>query len=235
MLVDIIIPSHNPKYLGETLDSCLSQSYKNIRITVIDDCSDNWPKNIKEKYKNVSFIKTERNMGPAGARNFGIKKTSGDLISFIDDDDIMHQDKILSSVNEFKKNKDIGMVCGNYQILVNRKKLLKPFYKKNIDVNWKSLMRQNFVASGSVTVRRSVIDDVGLFDERFWIAEDYNLWLRISEKYPIKYIHKVLYYYSVMPGSQSLTQRNDIQKNHIENIKIIKSESLKRINYGTKE
>lgn len=229
MKVDIIIPSYNGKYLHETLESCHKQSYKNFSICVIDNASKYDIKKICDKFKEVKYIRSEKNLGPAGGRNLGIKNTNGDIISFIDDDDIMHQDKLLLSVEQFNKSKKIGMTCGNYQILLNRAKLMNPFYKKSPTVNWKSLMQQNFVASGSVSVRRNVIEDIGGFDERFWIAEDYDCWLKISEKYDIKYIHKVLYYYSVIPKGNSLTQREDIQKDHINNIKIIKKESANRM------
>lgn len=229
MLVDIIIPVYNPGvYLTETLNSCFAQSYKNFKITVIDDCSTEDIKAMLQKYPSVNYLRTEKNLGPAGARNFGIKNTSGDLVSFIDSDDVMDKDKLLNSVNEFKKDNSIGMVCGNYRILVNGR-LRRPFYKKAPVINWNTLMRQNFVASGSVTVKRSVIEDVGLFDEEYWIAEDYACWVKISEKYKIKYLHKVLYYYRVIPGGTSLTQRSDIQKNHIKNLEKIKKESRERV------
>ena len=95
--------------------------------------------------------------------------------------------------------------------------------------NYDLMMKQNFVASGSTTVKKSVFDDIGLFNEEYWIAEDYDMWVRISEKYKIKYIHEVLYYYSIVSGDSSLTQRADIQMNHIKNINKIKEESRKRV------
>ena len=90
-------------------------------------------------------------------------------------------------------------------------------------------MRQNFVASGSTTFKRQVLEDVGLFNEKYFISEDYDMWVRIAEKYPIEYIHEILYYYSVIPKGDSLTQREDVQKDHINNINEIKKASLKRM------
>lgn len=234
MEVDIIIPAYNPgTYIVEAINSCINQSYKKIKITVIDDCSTQNLGYLKNKYPNINLLKTEKNSGPAAARNLGIKNTSAEYISFLDADDIMHKDKILYSVEELKKSKQVGMVCGNYQIFVNRTKLLSPFYKKNPTINWQTLMRQNLVASGSTTVKREVLDKIGYFNEDFWIAEDFDLWLRISEKYKIKYIPKVLYYYSyINKKNSSLTHREDIQKDHLNNIKIIKEASIKRVNDG---
>jgi glycosyltransferase involved in cell wall biosynthesis len=229
MSVDIIVPAYHGHYLHETLASCMKQSFRDYQVTVVDNNSPNDIKSICDQFPKVNYIRSPENNGPSGARNFGIQNTKRPYISFIDDDDIMHQDKLLYSMEEFKRNPRLGMTCGNYKILVNGR--LRPqFYKQSINVNHNALMRINYVASGSTTVKREVVEDIGLFDERFWIAEDYNYWLRISEKYRIKYIHKVLYYYRIVPGSNSLTQRSDIQKTHLENIEIIKKESRDRMN-----
>jgi GT2 family glycosyltransferase len=132
-------------------------------------------------------------------------------------------------VKEFENSKEIGMTCGNYRILVNRSRMMRPFYRRPINIDYDALMKQNYVASGSVTMRRSAAEDVGLFDEGYWISEDYDMWLRISEKYPIKYIDNILYYYSVIPKGDSLTQRDDIQKDHIKNIEEIRERSKERV------
>ena len=230
MFVDIIIPAYNPgKDLIDAVRSCQNQSYENYIITVIDDNSDFDVKKLLWDFPDVRYIRNEKNLGPGGARNVGIRTSKADVISFLDADDIMHKDKLKSSVNCLIKNPDVGMVCGNYQVMVNRKTLRPPFYRKPIRVDHQKLMKINFVASGSTTVRNSVFDEVGLFDEDLWIAEDYDMWLRISEKYKIKYIHDVLYYYSVVPGGTSLTQRADIQDKHSENIAKIRERSAERL------
>jgi glycosyltransferase involved in cell wall biosynthesis len=229
MKVDIIMPTHNPgTFIIEALQSCMIQSHKDIRITVVDDCSTTDLSYLKKKFPKVNWIQTPENLGPAGARNYGISKTSGELISFLDDDDVMDMHKVTLAVREFERNSRLGMTCGNYRILVNGK-LRAPFYKKAPHIDHRLLMRQNFVASGSVTIRRTVFDDVGGFNPKYWIAEDYDLWLRVAEKHPIKYLHRVLYYYRIIPGGKSLTQRADIQAKHIENISEIRTASLKRI------
>jgi hypothetical protein len=74
-----------------------------------------------------------------------------------------------------------------------------------------------------------VIEKVGGFDPRYKICEDYDLWIRVAELYPIEYIHEILYYYSILQGSNSLTQRADIQKDHLSNIQQIVAESKKRV------
>jgi len=230
MLVDIIIPAYNPgPHLVDAVKSCFSQEYKKYTVTVIDDNSDEDIKAILKSYPTIKYIRNKKNIGPGASRNVGIRATDGALISLLDADDIMHPRKLSLAVKAFEENAELGLTCGNYQILVNRSRLMRPFYKRPIKIDHSVLMRQNFVASGSTTFKRSVIEDIGLFNEEYWISEDYDMWVRISEKYPIEYIHQILYYYSVIPKGDSLTQRDDIQKNHLKNIKEIKEASLRRL------
>jgi glycosyltransferase involved in cell wall biosynthesis len=200
MNVDVIIPVYNSsKYLEDALASCMTQTYKTFKVFVVDDNSEEDIKKVVNKFSNVldiEYIRNEKNYGPSRSRNIAIKKGKGDLISFLDADDVWDENKLLNSVNVFYLDKKVGMTCGNYRVWVNRKTVLGPFYKKRINVNYDSLKKVNYVASGSVTVRRSVLNDIGLFNESYKVAEDYDLWVRISKKYKIFYIDRVLYLYS---------------------------------------
>jgi cellulose synthase/poly-beta-1,6-N-acetylglucosamine synthase-like glycosyltransferase len=166
-------------------------------------------------------------MGPGYSRNIGVDAASGELISLLDSDDIMHKDKLLNSVDKFHDN--IGLVCGDYCIFVNRKmpRFPRQFFRfgQEMDISWKSMIRVNYVACGSTTFRKDVFYDVGGFNEKYWVAEDYDLWLRMSEKYRIRFIPKIMYYYSRINGGNSLVNRNernefpDYRKEIIENSK----------------
>tara|TARA_B100001094_G_scaffold131968_1_gene127761 strand:- start:9630 stop:10343 length:714 start_codon:yes stop_codon:yes gene_type:complete len=229
MKVEIIIPAYNPgPYLKDAIESCLNQTYKQYSITVIDDCSSENIEGITKLYPDVNLIKTEKNSGPSAARNLAIKQSNADLISLLDADDIMAREKLYYSVKEFEDHK-VGMTCGNYKILYNRSRMMRPFYSRPIKISYPLMMRQNFVASGSATIRRCVLDEVGFFDESLWISEDYDMWLRISEKYNIKYIHRVLYYYSVIKNGGSLTNSKDSTDTGRRNNKKIRAASRSRV------
>lgn len=229
MLVDIIIPAYNPgPYIHEAIKSAFKQNYRHKQIIVIDDHSEEDLSFLKKDYPGIIFHRNEKNLGASETRNLAIKMGRGELISLLDADDIMSPNKLKISVEKFKDT-NAGMTCGNYRIFVNRSRYMNPFYKQPIKVNWESLLKVNLVASGSTTIRRDVLEKVGGFDPRYKICEDYDLWLRISEKYNIEYIHEVLYFYSVCPGNQSLTQRSDIQIDHMKNIATIVSESKQRV------
>lgn len=212
MKVSVIIPAYNPnkQYLRQAINSALNQNYKAFEIILIDDHSD-IPINYFDRDLRIRTIRTERNLGPAGARNIGISNSIGDLISFLDSDDIWHPNKLVLSVGEFEKNEKTGLTCGNYSWMIDGK-ICRPFYRKSIDITFDNLKKINYIPSGSVTVRKSVLDEVGLFNEKYWIGEDWELWLRISKKYEIKFINSILYYYRKETNSFCLTSRKDLEQ-----------------------
>jgi glycosyltransferase involved in cell wall biosynthesis len=228
--VDIIIPAYNPgTFLDEAIQSALSQTHDNINIIVVDDNSSEDVESIVKKYSNIKYIRNEKNLGPAASRNVGIKSSDAPYVSLLDADDIWYNHKLELSLDSFNKNPEIGMTCGNYHVLLNRRRLSKPFYSRPIKITWEKMMRQNFIASGSTTIKRDVLESIGLFDEELWISEDYDCWIKISENYPIHYIHRPLYKYSVIPSGNSLTNNSNILKNQDKNILQIRNNSKDRV------
>ena len=106
--IDIIIPNYNKaKYLNECLDSVLKQTYKNWKIYLVDDFSNDNSKEILNKFKNdprISITYLESNHGPAFCRNLGIEKSSSELIAFLDSDDFWPIDKLQIQITNMLKN-----------------------------------------------------------------------------------------------------------------------------------
>jgi len=225
MKVSVIIPAYEPLYLKDALESAYRQSYTNYEIIVIDDCSKRIDIEKQIKNSEVTLLRMKENSGPAAARNFGVKHSSGDLISFLDADDIWAPHKLSFSVRKFE-DKDVGLTCGNYRIFLNRRRLKTSFYKNPITIDFKKLLNINYIASGSVTISRKAFDECGPFDEKLWLAEDYKLWLSIAAKYKIEYIHDILYFYSICKNGNSLTQRRELQMRHLEIINKIKEDAI---------
>jgi len=225
MLVDVIIPAYNPgSFLDKAIQSALGQSCDDINIIVIDDNSTEDVLSVVKKYKKVEYIKNEENMGPSYSRNVGIKASGAPYISFLDADDLWCPNKIKASLAAFDLDDSIGMTCGNYRRIMSAGRLTSPFYSGPISIDLNSLLRINYVASGSVTVKRSIIERAGLFDNRFRVCEDYALWLAISKIAKIHYIDEVLYLYRVIRGGNSITQHPGIKEAMDRNCEIIRSE-----------
>ncbi len=93
--ISVIIPLYNQKeYISETIDSLLTQSYKNIEIIVVNDGSTDDPFIELDKYKELIYLVNQENKGLSAARNSGIKVATGDYIQFLDADDFLHPDKL---------------------------------------------------------------------------------------------------------------------------------------------
>lgn len=227
-MVDVIIPVFNSgDYLIDALTSCKNQTYKSLKVYVIDDNSTEDIFKIIKDFKNdldIYYIRNSENLGPSASRNVGIVAGESEYISFLDADDVWDEKKIELTIARFSQEKDIGMVCGNYRRWEDRKHLRAPFYKKEISLNFQALKKVNYVACGSVTVKRLVLDDIGLFNVNYKIAEDYDLWIRISKKYNISYIHYPLYNYSCIKTGASLTNRGDLMKHGTDVLRKIKME-----------
>ena len=111
-LVSIIVPVYNvEQYIRRCIDSILNQSYKNIELIIVDDGStDSSPQIIKE-YIDKAIIVTQRNKGLAAARNTGLSHATGDFLCFVDSDDYLLNDAIMSMLNTIQQT-NADFVCG---------------------------------------------------------------------------------------------------------------------------
>jgi glycosyltransferase involved in cell wall biosynthesis len=210
--VSVIVPAYNAaSYIRETLDSILAQTYKNLETIVIDDGStDDTYKIIENEYRDVRCIRTDQG-GPARARNIGIMNSDGEFIAFLDADDIWRPEKLEKQVKEMVSNPQLGLTFTESGIfnasgisiasLNKRRRLMEGDIVKNIF--WKS-----GVATPSVMVRRSILEEVGYFEEDLVCSEDDNLWMRIAMSAPISLIDEQLVLIRARDNSLSQTSGN---------------------------
>ena len=106
--IDIILPNYNSsKFILQTIDSILKQTYKNWKLIIVDDFSDTETKNILKKIskrKNIKVFYLNKNYGAGFCRNFAIKKSNSPYVAFIDSDDIWEKDKLKNQISFMKKN-----------------------------------------------------------------------------------------------------------------------------------
>ena len=196
--VSVIIPVYNgEKYIAQAIESALSQAYNNIEIIVINDGStDNSYDKIMPYLPSVKYIYQE-NKGVAAARNSGIKNSTGELIGFLDADDLWLPEKLEFQVNYLLKHQDIALVHSNQKSIYEDgvQTIAEPPPTKAMGMCFKELFLRNQISGGSVLLRKKCLDQIGLFDERMFFGEDYELWLRMSRFFLIGYIDRVLYLY----------------------------------------
>jgi len=196
MKISVVIPTYNrKKYIKRAIDSVIRQSYKPFEIIVIDDGStDGTYELIKQSYSSSQIsLEKQINNGVSSARNKGVKLAKGDWIAFLDSDDEWFENKLELQAREIKKSKTF-MICHTNEIWIRngiRVNQMKKHQKYGGSIFEKCLDMCR-ISPSSVMIHRRIFDEIGLFDEGLIICEDYDLWLRISSKYPVLYLDSML-------------------------------------------
>ncbi len=180
----MIIPTFNrEKHLLNALSSIKNQTHNIDEVLVIDDGSTDNTQKILNKISKIKVIKTE-NLGVSHARNIGIKESKNRWIAFLDSDDTWIQDKIEKQINFHKENQNI-LFSHTGEIWIRDGKRVK--YPKSLKKPQGECFLQNIstckIATSSVLMHKSIFDDIGYFDEKLKVCEDYDLWLRVTQKY----------------------------------------------------
>ena len=207
--VDVIIPCHNrPAYVRLAVESVLAQTHPATSIVVVDDGStDDIAGALAGLVGPVRIIQTAERSGAGAARNAGIDATSGELIAFLDDDDLWLPAKIERQVAFLRDHPSCGLVhTGILRIDAEGRALLTPTPLPSEQplegMCLTQLVRGSSIATASVVVRR---DSLG--GERFHTAlrnaEDWDLWLRLAAQGPFGYISEPLVKYRVHPSNKS--------------------------------
>ena len=233
-LVSIIIPTYNrQKFICESIDSCLNQTYKNIEIIVIDDGSiDDTKKKIKDKYTN-NIVKYfyKQNGGISSARNEGLRRAVGEFIQFLDSDDLLKENKIEKQVKFLQNNMGIFAVyCGTEYFKRNIKNIVFKKFTKHKGEIYKYLARGNYLTTNSMLSRR--VHDF-YFDESLKSFEDWDYWVRIFyQKKKISYINEFLCY-ARLHNSNMSNNRYEMLENEILVLKKMQKNRLylDKINY----
>jgi len=187
----VVIEKNEARRIEKCLDSLLAQTYPNIEIVVVDgNSTDGTRELILSKYsrhENLKFI-VEPGLGFAHARNIGVKNSTGDIIAFTGGNEFAHPKWIENLVRNFKSN-EIGGVYGRMVIADDKGGLLKRFCKFKRDVEFSRVSPdKGFYGRGTnMAFRRSVIEEVGFFDENLCDADDTELAWRVSKRYKILY------------------------------------------------
>ena len=193
-LVSVIIPTFNRAgVVLQAVASVLSQNYEPLELVVVDDGStdDTTSKLAPLAISGQLKLLAQPNRGVSAARNAGILATTGPLIAFLDSDDQWLMGKIQAQVDFFHKNPNAVLVQTQEQWVRNGRRVNPgvKHLKKAGDIFMDSL-KLCLISPSAVMLKRSLLEEVGLFDEKLLAAEDYDLWLRILNRYPVGLIDK---------------------------------------------
>jgi len=242
----LIANYNDEEYLDRSIESAINQNYVGpLQICIVDDGSvdGSWKiieqyieDPIKETFMNLDVISSKNlagrfgntktiaikneNTGPSEARNIGIKYTlkDTDIYSILDSDDEMYENKLSECVPVFQRGDGmIGVVYADYDTLhVNTGKIIRE-YKEPF--NRKRLVSECIVHSGSLISKKAleeVLEENGYYDKTMRTCEDYDLWMRISEKFIIAHVPKALTRVRVTGDNSSFIVNQEVwQKNWI--------------------
>lgn len=192
-LVSVIIPTHNRAgVVGRAIRSVLAQTYPCTEIIVIDDRStDNTPEILATFGDSIKVVRTTGTQGPAAARNSGIARCSGELVAFLDSDDVWQPHKLAAQVAVFLRRPAslAGVYTGRRTLLADGAVLdIRPRRGEN---TFESLCCRDRIVPSTLVVRRAVLHEVGLFDTRLPACEDWDLLLRIARRYTFDFIDDI--------------------------------------------
>ncbi len=215
MKVSVVIPVYNARdVIGETIESVLAQTWTDREIVVVDDGSSDGSGDIVRSFgERVRYVRQE-NGGVARARNRGIAESTGEYVALLDHDDLWHPTKLDKQVAVLDRRPEVGMVVTDVAHLDREGKpmgVIGAGY--NPSETFARLFVRGFVPTPSAAmIRRSVLETVGGFDERFHSAglDDHELWTRIAARYEIANIAEPLTYHrnrEIKPADVALAHR----------------------------
>lgn len=220
-LVTIITPSYNQgDFIGETIDSVMSQTYKAIQHLVIDGGSDDHTLEVLNHYKQKINYISEPDGGQAHAVNKGIQMASGEIIGWLNSDDLYFPNAIKEAVNVFRMNPAVDMVYGEADHVNIQGKYIEKYPTKPVKSKH-DMADKCYICQPAVFVRRSVFDKIGNLNENLHYCMDYELWLRILDKCSVQHVQSLWAKSRMYEQNKTLSKRKEV---HEEAISVLKKE-----------
>ena len=211
--VSVLLPVYNGEsYLEKSIQSVLSQSFKDMEIFILNDGSIDSSLEIANKFlsidKRIKIINFRKNIGLAGVLNEGVRQSSGLFLARIDsDDEWFDADKIIKQVEFLENNSEYGLV-GCKSLLIDKEggTIGKIGYHENDKEIRKNILIKNQFLHSGVMIKKEAVIKCGMYKENEKYIEDYGLWLRIGRFYKFKNLHFYGLKYRVNPQGETATK-----------------------------
>ena len=189
--VSIITPSYNQAgYLEETIRSVLEQDYPNIEYLIVDGGSKDGSVDIIRKYADrVDWWVSEPDKGQADALNKGLALARGEIVAWLNSDDVYRPGAIRQAVDELKRYSDVSMVYSKLHSIDRWGQVFNTISYKQFDLL--DLLTFSIIGQPTVFMRREVLQKAGPLDASYNYLLDHHLWLRMLRLAPIKYVPAV--------------------------------------------
>lgn len=246
--VSIVLPVYNgQKYLRESIESVLDQSYGNFELIVWDDRSEDDSPNIIASYRDrrIRTYSNPSNLGLFKTLNLAIEETTAPLIRLWSQDDIMKVSCLKEEIAFLTGHPEAGMSYCAYDTIDDQGDVLRPAkHDPTPDLVSSALAAQIMFYHGSITgnianvmLKRDVLNKVGTFREDMRIAGDFEMWVRISEKYPIGFLRRPLIFLRAHAGQFSRQRSSYItcmSEEHTVYATLLKRQPASELEYARK-
>lgn len=227
-LVSVLMPIYNgERWLRESVESVLSQTYPRIELIMVDDHSTDGSGSLADSFRqnNVKVIHNIKNAGINGSRNIALQSAQGFLIALLDQDDVWFPEKVSEQMALFRADASIDLVYADSYYAEDFTRLSKRSFQMcepHRGYVYPYMLIKNFMPSLTVLFTRDLLRESGVFDETYWSCADYEFIVRLCRKARVDYVDKPLGIYRVHPGS--FTAKNQ-ERQYVEGIRILKSEA----------
>ncbi len=180
MKVTIVTPSYNQgKFIKRTIDSVLSQGVDDLEYIVMDGGSNDETVDILKSYGDKLIWKSEKDKGQTDAVNKGIRASHGDIIGWLNSDDIYYPGAVKKVLEVFETRPEVNVVYGNAYHIAEDDSIIEEYYTEDFD--YERLKDICFICQPSLFFRKKVVDKYGYLDDKLQYCMDYDYWLRLGK------------------------------------------------------
>jgi glycosyltransferase involved in cell wall biosynthesis len=210
--VSVIIPTHNRlRTLPRAIESVLAQDYPVHEIIVVDDRSTDGTPEFLAAQSRVSVLTNARNLGAQGSRNRGIAAARGDLIAFLDSDDIWKPEKLRRQVDAAGERDEVCVTCGYRQFGASGGFQHVPPEEIRLET---AFVHNVIGPTSNILISRSLIEAVGVFDPAMPSCQDWEFFVRVLERQPILGIPDVLTFQDTGSGNRISNNHDRVVAGH---------------------
>jgi glycosyltransferase involved in cell wall biosynthesis len=225
--VSIVLPTYNgAKYIRQSIDSCLNQTYQNIELIIVDDGSTDETSDLIKSYKDerIRYLRHEKNKGLPHALNTGFTHTTGEYLTWTSDDNLYAENAIEKMLSFLKNKNCLFVYCDFYQFKDDN------LWNQNMVKLPEVIALENGNRIGPCFLySRKVMENIGEYDPVTELAEDYDYWIRVSKSFSLCHLNEPLYFFRVHSKSLYRSRYYEVKvvdflvriKNNISNIKAI--------------
>lgn len=211
--ISVIIPTYNRRHLlGRAIESVLKQSYRDLRLVIVDDASTDGTETFLRGLcdPRIDVIRHEHNRGAAAARNTGLDRADSEFVAFLDSDDAWLEPKLERQLEAF--------ACGDERlgVVYTRFRKIDWHYEPHVerrdgDIRAHILVQNCVGTASTAMIRRACFDAGAEFDGALDGSEDWDLWIRLAEQWRFRLVPEVLVHYYPQPVSLTADRRGALR------------------------